>query len=104
MKADNIPEFWENAKRHLDAVETDDEAYQTKAARGELNAKDTIQPLERTFGPIIDRLLLHRDAELRLLAVRAQVFADRVPRKTCAPGYLSDREMISIMPAPDDAQ
>jgi integrase len=57
--ADNIPEFWESAKRHLDAVETDDEAYQTKAARGELNAKDTIRPLERTFGPIIDRLLLH---------------------------------------------
>jgi len=37
-------------------VETDDEAYQTKAARGELNAKDKTRPLERTFGPIIDRL------------------------------------------------
>ena len=45
-----------------------------------------------------------RDVELRLLAVRAQVFADRVPRQPRAPRYLSDREMVSKMPASDDAQ
>ena len=45
-----------------------------------------------------------RDVELRFNGVRAQVFADCVPRQTCASGYLSDREMISKMPASDDAQ
>src|SRR6202167_319734 len=45
-----------------------------------------------------------RDVELRFNGVRAQVLADCVPRQTCASGYLSDREMISIMPASDDAQ
>ena len=45
-----------------------------------------------------------REVELRLDAVRAQVFADRVPRQPSAPRYLSDREMVSIMPAPNDAQ
>ena len=45
-----------------------------------------------------------RDVELRLDAVRAQVFADRVPRQPRAPRYLPDREMVSIMPASDDAQ
>ena len=45
-----------------------------------------------------------RDVELRFDAVRAQVFADRVPRQPRAPRYLSDREMISITPASDDAQ
>ena len=57
--ADNIPELWESAKRHLDEVEEVDEEYQTKAARGELTAKDKVRPLERTFGRMIDRLLLH---------------------------------------------
>jgi integrase len=56
---DNIPAFWESAKRHLDEVEAADEEYQTTAAHGELTAKDKTRPLERTFGPIIDRLLLH---------------------------------------------
>src|SRR5271156_12642 len=32
-----------------------------------------------------------RDAELRLLAVRAQGLADRVPRQPRAPRYLTDR-------------
>ena len=56
---DNIPDFWESAKRHLDEVEAVDEEYQEKAARGELTTKDGIRPLERVFGRIIDRLLLH---------------------------------------------
>jgi hypothetical protein len=44
------------------------------------------------------------EPELRLLAIRAQVSADRVPRQICTPRYLSDREMIPKMPASDDAQ
>jgi hypothetical protein len=59
QSADNIPDFWESAKRQLDAVEAADEEYQTKAARGELTVNDKTRPLERTFGPIIERLLLH---------------------------------------------
>ena len=45
-----------------------------------------------------------RDGELRFDAVRTQVLADRVPRQPSASRYLSDREMISIMPASYDAQ
>src|ERR1700722_13089143 len=45
-----------------------------------------------------------RDVELRFNGVRAQVFADRVPRQPLAPRYLSDREMASVVPASDDAQ
>ena len=44
------------------------------------------------------------NTELRLFAVRAQVPAHRIARQTCAPRYLSDREMVSKMPAPNDAQ
>ena len=45
-----------------------------------------------------------RDVELRFNGVRAQVFADCVPRQPRAPRYLSDRKMVSVVPAPDDAQ
>jgi hypothetical protein len=87
---DNIPDLWESAKRHLEEVETDDEAYQTKAAWGELNAKDGIRPLERTFGPIIDRLLLREgtrriDAasrEMLLKAFRLAYDDDRALHRT----------------------
>jgi hypothetical protein len=68
--ADNVPDFWNAAKRHLDEVEAADEEYQAKAAPGE------VRPLERTFGPIIDRLLLHEgirkvDSDSREMLLRA---------------------------------
>jgi hypothetical protein len=44
------------------------------------------------------------DGKLRFDAVRTQVLADRVPRQPSASRYLTDREMISIMPASYDAQ
>jgi hypothetical protein len=62
------------------------------------------QHLRQLVGVRVQPARAIRDVELRFNGGRAQVFADRVPRKTCASGYLSDREMISIMPAPDDAQ
>src|SRR4029077_11991852 len=45
-----------------------------------------------------------RDGKLRFDAVRTPVRADRVPRPPSASRYLTDREMISIMPASYDAQ
>ena len=42
--------------------------------------------------------------ELRLDAVRAQVFANRVPRQLGAPRDLPDRVVVPISPASDDAQ
>ena len=62
------------------------------------------QHLRQLVGVRVQLARAIRDVELRFNGVRAQVFADRVPRKTCASGYLSDREMISITPASDDAQ
>ena len=60
--ADNVPDFWEFAQRHLDQVEAADEEFRMEAERrvrvGE-EASEKPRPLERTFGPIIDRLLLH---------------------------------------------
>ena len=44
------------------------------------------------------------NVELRLDAVRAQVFADRVPRQPRTPRYLPDRVMVPIAPASDHAQ
>ena len=62
------------------------------------------QHLRQLVGVRVQLARAVRDVELRLNGVRAQVFADRVPRQPRAPRYLSDREMISIMPASDDAQ
>jgi len=58
---DNVPDFWESARQHLDKVEEADEKFLSEAERRvtegqEVDSKP--RPLERTFGPIIDRLLL----------------------------------------------
>ena len=45
-----------------------------------------------------------QEVELWLDAVRAQVFAHRVPRQTGAPRDLADREMVPMPPTSNDAQ
>ena len=62
------------------------------------------QHLRQLVGVRIQLARAVRDVELWFNGVRTRVFADCVPRQTCASGYLSDREMISIMPTSDDAQ
>jgi hypothetical protein len=62
------------------------------------------QHLRQLVGVGVQLARAVRDVELRFNGVRAQVFADCVPRQTCASGYLSDREMVPIAPASDDAQ
>ena len=62
------------------------------------------QHLRQLVGVRVQLARAVRDVELRFNGVRAQVFADCVPRQTCASGYLSDREMVPIAPASDDAQ
>lgn len=55
--ADNVPEFWEAAKKHLDKVKEADEA--------EPEAREPkARPLERAFGAIIDKLLLSEGIRL----------------------------------------
>ena len=44
------------------------------------------------------------EVELGLDDVGAQILAHRVPRQTCPPRNLPDREMVPIAPASDDAQ
>lgn len=43
------------------------------------------------------------DLEPGFNAVGAQILADRVPRKTCAPRDIPDREMLPMAPASDKA-
>src|SRR5271156_4517293 len=62
------------------------------------------QHLRQLVGVRVQLARAVRDVELRFNGVRAQVFADCVPRQTGASGYLSDREMVPIAPASDDAK
>lgn len=61
---DDVPDFWEFARQHLDQVEADDERFVSEAERREREVQQVQEvdrqprPLERTFGPIIDRLLM----------------------------------------------
>ncbi len=59
--ADDVPDFWEAASRHLDEVAASDDRFlsdaETRKQAGR-SADDEARPLERTFSPIIDRLLL----------------------------------------------
>ena len=58
---DNVPDFWEFARQHLDQVEAADDEFQAEAGRRESKGQEAgsaPRPLERTFGPLIDRLLL----------------------------------------------
>jgi len=59
--ADDVPDFWESARRHLDRIEQTDDEFQEEADRTSYynqKAGKSARPLERAFGPIIDRLLL----------------------------------------------
>ena len=60
--ADNVPDFWEAAGRHLDEVEADDHDFLSEVERPKRDGREVepkARPLERTFGLLIDRLLLH---------------------------------------------
>ena len=51
--ADNVPDFWESASKHLDAVEYADEEFQEEAERsksGDRRPRLSRRPLERAFG------------------------------------------------------
>jgi hypothetical protein len=69
--ADNVPDFWEVAKEHLDKVEEADEEFQAKDAENRrqdlprAGGPDRRRPLERAFGPLIDRLLLREGSHRR---------------------------------------
>lgn len=81
--ADNVPAFWDAAKKHLDKVEEADEEFRQKEAefreKGEPEpegADRKPRPLERTFGRLIDRLLLSEgigrvDPDSREMLLRA---------------------------------
>ena len=59
--SDDVQEFWESARQHLDRIEQADEEFQEEIERinpGDQKAGDLQRPLERAFGLIIDRLLL----------------------------------------------
>ena len=45
-----------------------------------------------------------RTVETGFNAVGSQILADRVPRQAGAPRYLPDLEMLTLLPAADDAQ
>ena len=62
---DNEPALWEAARLHLDRVEAADAEHREDA--------ETIRPLERTFGPLIDRLLLAKGIRRVELASREMV-------------------------------